>query len=267
MRPARARAVRATREFPPGQPPNWHDRPVKEQAGPTDDRAVAAEPAAAAVRGPADPVSVRLDRLRAGGNRATGRLLAQQRRLQRSVGWADEPAASPNRAEKDVSGVRRIPVDGLPVVRRALVLLSPGIRLDAQVHVLVHLHGENAGYLGTAPRDLAAGKDRIEEQLVAAGRPQLVLVLPQGGPGRQLRRGREPRPARVRAGGARADRQAAAAARRRPALGALGRRLRDQDDPRRPGPAAHALRRGLVRRRPGEVARERRPARSSAPRR
>ena len=152
--------------------------------------------------------------------------------------------------------MRRIPVDGLPVVRRALVLLSPGIRLDAQVHVLVHLHGHNAGYLGTAPRDLAADKDRIEEQLVAAGRPQLVLVLPQGGPGRQLRRGREPRPARVRARGARAGQQAAAAARRRPALGALGRRLRDQDDPRRPGPAAHALRRGLVRRRPGEVARE-----------
>ena len=133
-------------------------------------------------RGAADPVGARLDRLRAGGNRATGRRLARHRQLQR-VGWADEPATSPNRAEKDVSGVRRIPVDGLPVVHRALVLLSPGIKLDAQVHVLVHLHGDNAGYVGTSPRDLAADKDRIEEQLVAAGRPQLVLVLPQGGQG------------------------------------------------------------------------------------
>lgn len=52
---------------------------MKEQVGPSEDRAVADVTAATAGRGTADTITACLDRARAGGNRATGRRIAQRR--------------------------------------------------------------------------------------------------------------------------------------------------------------------------------------------
>ena len=153
---------------------------MKENAAPSDDRA--AEPAAApaARQDAADPVAARLSLLRAGGNRSTARAVSQLRRLQRVGGWTGPGVTAPNRTESMNSGVRRIPVEGLTPVARALVLLSPGLDPSHPIDVLVHLHGQNTGYSAATPRDLNPALDRIEEQLGAAGRPQLAIVLPQG---------------------------------------------------------------------------------------
>jgi hypothetical protein len=150
---------------------------VKEPAAPSEDRAVATAVASLRVA-TTDPVAARLSLLRAGGNRATARLLSQ--RLQRVGGWTGSGVAAANQAESTNSSVRRIPVEGLAPVARALVLLPPGLNPARNIDVLVHLHGQNAGYKDAAPRDLNANLDRIEEQLGGAGRPQLVIVLPQG---------------------------------------------------------------------------------------
>jgi hypothetical protein len=149
---------------------------VKEQV---DDRAAAA-PAAAPGRMTAEPIVAPLDLLRAGGNRAIGRWVSQQRMLQRVGGWTGAGVASPNRTEGMYSGVRRIPIEGLTPVARAIVLLSPGLNPEHPIDVLVHLHGQNTGYDQSTPRDLNANLDRIEEQLGGARRPQLAIVLPQG---------------------------------------------------------------------------------------
>jgi hypothetical protein len=148
---------------------------VKEQV---DDRAAPAPPAPGRVA--AEPVAAPLDLLRAGGNRAIGRWVSQHRLLQRVGGWTGAGVATPNQAEGTFSNVRRIPVEGLTPVTRALVLLSPGLNPAQPIDVLVHLHGQNTGYREANPRDLDPDLDRIEEQLGAAGRPQLAIVLPQG---------------------------------------------------------------------------------------
>jgi LAS superfamily LD-carboxypeptidase LdcB len=142
------------------------------QAGPAPDERVAGRPAQ-------DPVTERLTRLRAGGNRALGRLLRARRLLLRVGGWTGASATA-NQAEGTHHGVRRVPLEGLTGVARALVLLPPGFDPGKPVDVLVHLHGQNTGYQAATPRDLDPSLDRIEEQVKAAQRSQLVAVLPQG---------------------------------------------------------------------------------------
>jgi hypothetical protein len=97
------------------------------------------------------------------------------------LGWTGS-ALAVNRAPGTFFGVRRIPVDGLTGVRRALVLLPPDFDESRRVDLLFHLHGANRGYDDPqgSPRDLDPSRDRIEEQLAAAHRPQLLVVLPQG---------------------------------------------------------------------------------------
>lgn len=101
-----------------------------------------------------------------------------------TVGWTGS-SVTENRSQATFSGVKRVPIEGLTVVRRALVLLPPNFDATKRVDVVVHLHGANLGYdhamdPSRKPRDLAPDRDRIEEQLAAARRPQLVMVLPQG---------------------------------------------------------------------------------------
>jgi hypothetical protein len=113
------------------------------------------------------------------GNRAFTRLLGRRRALQRTGGWTGATSAV-NRSESSASGYRRIPVDGLPTVDKALVLIPPGLDPSKPVDVILHLHGQNEGYKGSPPRDLDPTRDRFEEQLAAVGRSQLVAILPQG---------------------------------------------------------------------------------------
>ncbi len=148
---------------------------MKEQV---EDRPTPAAPAPGRVA--AESVAAPLELLRAGGNRAIGRWVSQHRLLQRVGGWTGAGVATPNQAEGTFSNVRRIPVEGLTPVARALVLLSPGLNPAQPIDVLVHLHGQNTGYREASPRDLDPDLDRIEEQLGAARRPQLAIVLPQG---------------------------------------------------------------------------------------
>jgi hypothetical protein len=113
------------------------------------------------------------------GNRAFSRIVARQRALQRVGGWSGA-ATAVNQAESAQSGYRRIPVDGLPTVDKAIVLIPPGIDASKPVDVIVHFHGQNEGYKGDPPRDIDPAKDRFEEQLAQVARPQLVAILPQG---------------------------------------------------------------------------------------
>lgn len=113
------------------------------------------------------------------GNRAFTRMLGRRRALQRVGGWSGSGPAV-NQTESTQSGYRRIPVDGLPTVDKAIVLIPPGTDASKPVDVIVHFHGQNQGYKGDPPRDLDPAKDRFEAQLAQVGRPQLVAVLPQG---------------------------------------------------------------------------------------
>jgi hypothetical protein len=125
-----------------------------------------------------DPMSARVALLQAAGNRAVARWLAPPRRLQRVGGWTGANAG--NSGEQTLHDVRRVPVEGLAPVSRALVLIPTKLDPSKPIDVLVHLHGQNQGYLAATPRDIDPGVDRIEEQMKAAGRTQMAAVLPQG---------------------------------------------------------------------------------------
>jgi hypothetical protein len=114
-----------------------------------------------------------------------------------SVGW--------NKDETTVSGVRRIPLQGIlggntdkdpqPAAKeaadnRAIALIPASLDTLQPVDVLLHLHGHNVGYRqrATKGRDdetLGVGtvrdveSDRIEQQIAASKRP-IIAVLPQG---------------------------------------------------------------------------------------
>ena len=113
------------------------------------------------------------------GNRAFTRMLARYRALQRVGGWSGAGTAV-NQSESTQSGYRRVPITGLPMVDKAIVLIPPGLDVSRPVDVIVHFHGQNQGYKGDPPRDLDPSKDRFEAQLEQVGRPQLVAILPQG---------------------------------------------------------------------------------------
>ena len=152
----------------------------------------------------------------AAGNAAVSVLLQRQPLPQ--AGWSDpDPVADPaigaswNKAGRFVGKVGRYPLQGLPegtqqewkgpeslkltqqegAKGKAIGLVHKDIKLDKPVIVLVHLHGyaENAStrpYAGWRQhkktrkvRDVE--HDRIAQQIEAAGDPQIIVVLPQGG--------------------------------------------------------------------------------------
>ena len=110
---------------------------------------------------------------RAAGNRALAAMLG------RKVGW--DKAGAANAGERQSSGLRRIPLEGLKggdFPSRAIVILPAATAGSANVDVLLHLHGYTPGYAGAKPDD--EGVYRIEEQLAASKR-ELIGILPQGG--------------------------------------------------------------------------------------
>ena len=167
----------------------------------------------------ARPRSLQTDLLNlqaAAGNAAVSGLLQRQPLPQ--AGWSDpDPVADPavgfswNKAAQFVGKVGRYPLQGLAegtqeewkgpeslkltqqegAKGKAIGLVHKDIKLDKPVIVLVHLHGyaEDAStrpYAGYRQhkktrkvRDVE--HDRIAQQIEAAGDPQIIVVLPQGG--------------------------------------------------------------------------------------
>jgi hypothetical protein len=107
--------------------------------------------------------------------------------LGRKVGWSRAGAA--NAGEREVAGLRRIPLEGLTggdIPERAIVILPAATAGSATVDVLLHLHGHTPGYAGAKPDD--EGVYRIEQQLAASKR-ELIGILPQGGTTSDFNRG------------------------------------------------------------------------------
>jgi hypothetical protein len=152
----------------------------------------------------------------AGGNRALQRYMHRPpgaraflpvQRDDPVPGWSGTtgPNANPN---LKVGGIRRIPIEGLTegyqgevpdpdkttsktARGQAIVLIPEAIDTTRPVDILLHLHGWGIGWRlrtragaekgmekGTV-RDIAL--NRIEEQMEASGRGQMIGVLPQGG--------------------------------------------------------------------------------------
>ena len=63
---------------------------------------------------------------------------------------------------------------------KAIVIVPDALDPAKPVEILLHLHGYNEGYrqVGTSVRDIAT--DRIEQQMIASGRNQLIAGPPQG---------------------------------------------------------------------------------------
>jgi hypothetical protein len=156
-----------------------------------------------------------LDLQAAVGNAAVSGLLQRQPTPQ--PGWSDaDPAPDPavgfswNKARHDVGSMIRYPLQNLPegnqgewksgasaqlskegAKGKAIVLVHKDLKPDKPVSVVVHLHGYTED-VTTRPfagwrqhkrshkvRDVE--HDRIAQQIEAAGDPQIVGVLPQGG--------------------------------------------------------------------------------------
>jgi hypothetical protein len=126
-------------------------------------------------------------------------------------GWSGVADTSPNKTTKDIGGIRRIPIEGLTQGNqdaapdpegstseaangRAIVLI-PVALLDpakppASVELLLHLHGWGIGWRTRSKagpeKGMGAGTvrdealNKIEAQLEASGRGQMMAVLPQG---------------------------------------------------------------------------------------
>src|SRR5918995_456953 len=97
--------------------------------------------------------------------------------LSRKVGWAG--AGKANAGERESSGLRRIPLDGITggdFPSKAIVIVPAATAGSASMDVLLHLHGHTAGYAGADDE----GVYRIEQQLAASKR-ELIGILPQGG--------------------------------------------------------------------------------------
>ena len=92
------------------------------------------------------------------------------------AGWSGVPAGDINVGERMVGRVRRIPLDGMPGAKQAIVALpAPITGGKTPVDVLLYFHGQTAG--ARAGRDVSV--DRIEAQLEASGR-RMIAVMPQG---------------------------------------------------------------------------------------
>jgi hypothetical protein len=117
-------------------------------------------------------------------------------------GWSGAVSGGFNEAERSVSGVRRIPLDGLKQVNqdpapypaattesaagRAILIVPANLDTSQPIDVLLHLHGHNIGYRQRIASNLPdAGSvrdvlvDQIEDQLGRSGRA-MIAVLPQG---------------------------------------------------------------------------------------
>jgi Domain of unknown function (DUF4157) len=115
--------------------------------------------------------------------------------LQRVGGWSGSPGL--NVGESPFGKIRRIPVEGLtqgnqePDPRgtvesargRAIVLVHEQFDEKQGADVLLHFHGHNMGYRAEGGRYRDRDLDRIEQQMDASTRKQLIGVLPQGTPG------------------------------------------------------------------------------------
>ncbi|HYP39181.1 MAG TPA: hypothetical protein VEX13_02375, partial [Chloroflexia bacterium] len=126
-------------------------------------------------------------------------------------GWSGVADTSPNKTTKDIGGIRRIPIEGLtqgnqdaaPDPERSTaeaangraIVLIPVALLDpakppATVELLLHLHGWGIGWRTRSKagpeKGMGAGTvrdealNKIEAQLEASGRGQMMAVLPQG---------------------------------------------------------------------------------------
>ena len=117
-------------------------------------------------------------------------------------GWTDAPSDGENVAEQTVTGMRRIPIDGLTSVNqnpasdphaiesaagRAIASFSTALDIAQAIEILLHLHGFNIGYRQRAatPSNTDPGtvrdklQDQIEMQVAASGR-SMIALLPQG---------------------------------------------------------------------------------------
>jgi hypothetical protein len=98
-----------------------------------------------------------------------------------AIGWTGDKNNAAKSPVSTSSGtvIQRIPIENLSVASRTgkvIVLLPPGIDLKKPVDILFHLHGHNEGYTNLRDRDV----EKIEEQLAASARSQMIAVLPQG---------------------------------------------------------------------------------------
>jgi hypothetical protein len=93
-----------------------------------------------------------------------------------------------NAAPTTVGTIRRVPIDGLPVglqtaktpSGKALVLIPAAFDPTLPADVLLHFHGHDGGFAESGGKVRDEQQDRIEAQLEAAGRGQLLAILPQG---------------------------------------------------------------------------------------
>ncbi|HJV61278.1 MAG TPA: DUF4157 domain-containing protein [Albitalea sp.] len=93
-----------------------------------------------------------------------------------------------NAKETTIGAIRRVPIDSLAVGQqtgaspsgRAIVLIPATFDPTRSADILLHLHGHNAGYTESAGKVRDEQLDRIETQMEASGRTQLLGILPQG---------------------------------------------------------------------------------------
>lgn len=118
-----------------------------------------------------------------------------------TAGWSDAVAGGWNSGERSVSGVNRIPLQGLTQVNqdsaqyaattesaagRAILCVPASLDTSQPIDVLLHLHGHNIGYrqrVASSQPDAGTVRDvlvdQIEDQLSTSGR-SMIAVLPQG---------------------------------------------------------------------------------------
>lgn len=147
---------------------------------------------------------------RSAGNRAVQHLVAMGSGgpvVQRApkLGYSDigtgATAAGQNAGEKKIGTIRRIPISGLSLGNQddstknrygsavatkesaagsVLVLIPDTLDPKKDIEILLHLHGFNEGYRESAGAVRDVSVDRIEQQMQASNRPQLIGILPQG---------------------------------------------------------------------------------------
>ena len=111
-------------------------------------------------------------------------------------GWTGSPASSLNVGQTAVGSIRRLPIENLTegnqedvsgaaesTKGRAIVLLHTTFDATKRADVLIHFHGHNVGYRESGGVHRDRDVYRIEQQIEASKKAQLIGVLPQGTPG------------------------------------------------------------------------------------
>lgn len=106
--------------------------------------------------------------------------------LRRAPGWAGSKGI--NAKETAVGAVLRVPLDGLavghqpggPGTGRAIALVPSTFDPTQPADILLHFHGHNNGYAESGSQARDTREERIEAQMQASGRSQLIGILPQG---------------------------------------------------------------------------------------